>query len=520
MSRHRASDPNDETSIIPRVGDGPQESRPKPKGRPRPAGAPQAAAPPGAEADEPVHTVAPPATQVPISAPPVAPPGRPPAAPTDETAFIPPVTDAAPSDDSGPESPETSAPASTEFLPLGSARWPDSRPFIPPANPPMIGEPGFAPPSGDNRNATYLPYGVPTAATPPARPAPRPPAAPPVDLDATGVIPRIEDGVPAPVPAPGPVPVVAVPVVAVPPPDIDATATIPRIEADATATLPRVPAEGAEPAWAEPTGLIGKIPDVPAPEPEDAKPRRRDTSGAPIRAVRMKGAYASAYSDYTRVTVGSVVRTSLRTVGEIMITCGLVVLLFAAYEVWGKTAIVDAHQDTLNQQLAQNWDQPSAKPSAPGGKELPPPPGDAIGRLYIPRLNKHWVVVEGVAPDDIRYAPGHYPNSAMPGEEGNFAMAGHRMRSVFWDLDQVEVGDKIVVETRSTWYVYAVVKERIVKPTQVEVVSPTPPGVEPGKLLTLTTCNPKWDNYQRLIIHASLVGQQSRADGPPPELGG
>lgn len=235
----------------------------------------------------------------------------------------------------------------------------------------------------------------------------------------------------------------------------------------------------------------------------------------------MKDGYASAYSDYTRVTVGSVIRTTLRTTGELLITFGLVILLFAAYEVWGKTAIVDAHQGDLDRALTQEWDTQPVTPLPSGPTtQLPPPPGNAIGRLYIPRLAKHWVVVEGVAPGDIRYAPGHYPGSAMPGEKGNFAMAGHRMRSVFWDLDQLEVGDKIIVETQRTWFVYAVVKERIVKPTQVEVVSPDPPGVTPGKLLTLTTCNPKWDNYQRLIIHAELVGQQSRAEGPPPEMGG
>ncbi|NUT21155.1 MAG: class E sortase [Hamadaea sp.] len=302
--------------------------------------------------------------------------------------------------------------------------------------------------------------------------------------------------------------------------------------ADATTVIPRI----------DETSLIGRIPDA---IPEDADPsgkppRDRDDSGAPIRAVRRKDVYASAYADYTRVTVGSVIRTTLRTAGELLITCGLVLLLFAAYEVWGKAAIVDSHQSDLNQQLAQAWDTPTASPSQPATNTLAPPPGNAIARLYIPRLNKHWVVVQGVTPADIRYAPGHYPKSAMPGQGGNFAMAGHRMRSVFWDLDKLQVGDKIVVETRTTWYVYAVVKTRVVKPTQVEVVSPNPPEVKaaakstndnvtPGnptvsldRFLTLTTCNPKWDNYQRLIIHAALVdgSERPRADGPPAELKG
>jgi sortase (surface protein transpeptidase) len=63
-----------------------------------------------------------------------------------------------------------------------------------------------------------------------------------------------------------------------------------------------------------------------------------------------------------------------------------------------------------------------------------------------------------------------------------------------------------------------VAKSRIVLPTQVEVVRANPPGVTPGKLLTLTTCNPKFDNYQRLIVHASWVREQPRSAGEPTEL--
>jgi sortase (surface protein transpeptidase) len=57
----------------------------------------------------------------------------------------------------------------------------------------------------------------------------------------------------------------------------------------------------------------------------------------------------------------------------------------------------------------------------------------------------------------------------------------------------------------------------------VEVVAPVPgqPGVEPSEaMLTLTTCNPKWDNYQRLVVHATLVDQQPQSAGRPAALGG
>ena len=79
-------------------------------------------------------------------------------------------------------------------------------------------------------------------------------------------------------------------------------------------------------------------------------------------------------------------------------------------------------------------------------------------------------------------------------------------------------GDLIIVETRDTWYTYRVTRNHIVLPTAVEVVAPVPgePGAEPTKaMLTLTTCNPKWDNYERLVVHAELTEQRSRDDGPP-----
>src|SRR5262249_40020500 len=158
-----------------------------------------------------------------------------------------------------------------------------------------------------------------------------------------------------------------------------------------------------------------------------------------------------------------------------------------------------------DRQLAQDWGNPVVgTSSAPGGMPAAPPSGGAIARLYIPRMHKQWVVVQGVAPSDIRYAPGHYPDTAMPGQLGHFSGARHRTPAIFWDLDQVRKGDYVGVETRDSWYVYRVSEIEIVSPHAIEVVAPTPdhPGQPPTKkMITLTTCNPKLDNYQRLIVH-------------------
>ncbi len=221
---------------------------------------------------------------------------------------------------------------------------------------------------------------------------------------------------------------------------------------------------------------------------------------------------------------GKILRQITRALGEILITFGLIVMLFAVYEVYGKTAIVNAHQSQLDQQLDQTWAQPPPPASAvrPGKNPSTVPPGGALGRLYIPKLRMHWVVVEGVSLPDLAFGPGHYPGTALPGEIGNFAAAGHRIPAIFWNLQEVQRGDQLVVETRDYWYEYQVTVNEIVTPHSIEVVAPDPDheGVTPTKaMMTLTTCNPKWDNYQRMAIHAQLVKKQPRADGPPIALG-
>ena len=225
-----------------------------------------------------------------------------------------------------------------------------------------------------------------------------------------------------------------------------------------------------------------------------------------LRPEQTEDGYRSVYSALTRPTLGSRLRTGIRLAGELMITFGLIVLLFAGYEVFGNAAKVQDEQNTLDSELTQQWNGPTVARSGPAG---PAAPGsNLVGRLYIPKLGKEWVVVNGVRPQDIRYAPGHYPDTALPGQIGNFSVAGHRIKKIFWRIDELQPGDVIGVETQTSWYVYQVTGHEIVRPSAVEVVAPVPdrPGQKPTQaLLTLTTCNPKFNNYQRLIVHAQLT---------------
>jgi sortase A len=252
----------------------------------------------------------------------------------------------------------------------------------------------------------------------------------------------------------------------------------------------------------------GGVPADAEPDPSDDSKAKRGERVVKLRPEQTDEGYKSVYSELTRPTIGSRIRTGVRTSGELMITFGLVVLLFAGYQVFGNSAAVDAEQDTLGTELDQAWADPTVAPTASAVKGPKAPGADLVGRLYIPKFDKKWVVVDGVQPDDIRYAPGHYPETAKPGQVGNFSVAGHRVRKIFWRLDELNDGDVIGVETRDNWYVYHVYQQEVVKPNQVEVVAPVPgkPKAKATKaLLTLTTCNPKFNNYERLIIHAELV---------------
>jgi sortase A len=252
---------------------------------------------------------------------------------------------------------------------------------------------------------------------------------------------------------------------------------------------------------------------------------RRGERVVKLRPERTDRGYKSVYSELTRPTVWTRLRTTARVTGELLITFGMIVLLFAGYEIWGKSVIVNAHQNELSEQLAQQWAEVPAPVVSDGPTPTPAPEvhGTPVAGLYIPKLDKNWVVVEGVEQDDIRYAPGHYPESALPGQVGNFSVAGHRNRATFWRLDELREGDTIVLEDRDTWHVYAVSRNHIVLPHQTEVVAPVPGdrrATPTEAMLTLTTCHPKFDNYQRLIVHAKLVRSQPKADGRPAELGG
>jgi sortase A len=117
------------------------------------------------------------------------------------------------------------------------------------------------------------------------------------------------------------------------------------------------------------------------------------------------------------------------------------------------------------------------------------------------------LVVDDVTRDALRRGPGHYPSSGLPGEDGNFAVAGHRTTygAPFFHLDELTAGDEIHVTDRTgRTHVYAFVEQRIVNPGDTWVIGPD--ALDRGApLLTLTTCHPRFSDRYRLVVFAELV---------------
>lgn len=221
-----------------------------------------------------------------------------------------------------------------------------------------------------------------------------------------------------------------------------------------------------------------------------------------------------------------VVRAVARTVAEVMVTAGVVVLLFAVYLVFWSDVRTAAAQSDLRADFAEQV--ASAPPPHPvrHGKQAQVPayrPGSGIAEMSIPRLGRdwRWIVVEGVDDDDIAKGPGHFPGTASPGQLGNFAVAGHRAThgEPFAYLDRVLPGDHVVVRTAEGWFVYTVTLTQIVAPTRTDVVDPVPGqsgGVANQALLTLVTCNPRWGHSERLVVTGILSESRTPQEGPPP----
>src|SRR6476646_3354046 len=206
------------------------------------------------------------------------------------------------------------------------------------------------------------------------------------------------------------------------------------------------------------------------------------------------------------------VRLVLRGLGQTLITAGVIVLLFVVYEVYVTNYFANRAQAEVKTALKHEWQHDTTDPLLPLPGQAGPsvPDGTGIAYLYIPRLGRDYgyAIVQGTSDADLEKGPGHYTGTALPGQKGNFAVAGHRVGKgePFLNLDHLQFGDAVIVETESQWFVYRVMRapgdveapdprhhdvpvREIVDPSDGAVADPVPdhPGMHPtSAVMTMT----------------------------------
>lgn len=222
----------------------------------------------------------------------------------------------------------------------------------------------------------------------------------------------------------------------------------------------------------------------------------------------------------------------LTVIGELLLLGGLGVLGYIVWQPWHTGLTVTAKQTELSAGDSARWDAAAApvqegtvpvtaKPAA--GEPFAVLYAPAFGTTYANRIAEttDWSTVLNVDEKGI----GRYEYTQLPGEPGNFALAGHRsgpLINAFREVMNLRVGDPLFVETADGWYTYRFRSIEYVLPDETDVLNPFPrlegaPGED--QILTLTTCHPKQaGSDERAIAYSVFEGFQPRSEGPPAEL--
>ena len=234
----------------------------------------------------------------------------------------------------------------------------------------------------------------------------------------------------------------------------------------------------------------------------------------------------------------------LGVIGEILITAGVVIVLFIVWQVWYTDIAANRQQAEAIEVLQESFGGVVTADDGIAPRQEGEPPawegateeGGTLGIMRIPRFGPDYgyTIQNGTHMERIldTGAFGRYEDTAYPGQIGNFAMAAHRQTygAPMRDVADLEEGDAIVIETAETYLVYRFIAEEIVDPSAVWTIAEDPfaalANIETGaeiplatrRLLTITTCHPPFISNERWIVHAELDYWTLRADGLPEAL--
>jgi LPXTG-site transpeptidase (sortase) family protein len=184
---------------------------------------------------------------------------------------------------------------------------------------------------------------------------------------------------------------------------------------------------------------------------------------------------------------------------DALITFAIFAIMYAGYQTVWSMYVSQQNVAEAKAEVELKWtNDPASKPELHKG----------FAFIYIPRLqDKVWElpITRGVDPEDLVSGLGHYPDNALPGEKGNFALAGHRATygEPLANIDQLKQNDEVIIQTSSNWYIYKLILDEIVEPDAMWVLDENPGGIinKTGveEMITLTTCHPRWGSTSRWI---------------------
>lgn len=164
-----------------------------------------------------------------------------------------------------------------------------------------------------------------------------------------------------------------------------------------------------------------------------------------------------------------------RRIGSTLLVVGLVTLAACA-AAFLEAALYQGFQDRWLERARRQPGSEAA--SARSGEDR------LVGRIEIPRLGLSAIIREGIDRHTLLIAVGHVPGTALPGQNGNVVLSGHR-DAFFRKLGRVRVNDAVRIVTREGEFHYRVDDTQVMTPDHTEILDPTD-----RPTLTLITCYP------------------------------
>lgn len=228
-----------------------------------------------------------------------------------------------------------------------------------------------------------------------------------------------------------------------------------------------------------------------------------------------------------------------RFIGSMCLGGALFLASMLMYRLWISNYFSHKAADAAREELIAAWGMSSATTipfTTPASTIAPaeiqpinaPTNQEAFALLYIPRIgNDVWAtpIFEGVQSKQLDSGVGHYPQSQIPGADGNFSLFGHRTShgQPFAHIEQLQTGDEVIVETKEFWFVYTLKYDKIVHSSAMWITgnSRVPEvGIaasEPYRVITLVTCEPRYSTAKRWVWWGALKAVYPHGT-PPPSL--